>query len=104
MEHIIFHHDGKEYVVYDALTENEVKTIMAMEHERNRKLDALNKKSMKKFFEDTDRLVMTILKKCFHLTDKQIADLDQIERRSLAHAFIKFNATANNIAGAHNYW
>jgi hypothetical protein len=102
VEHIIFHHGGNEYIVYDALTENEIRTITAMEEERNRKLDALNKKSMKKYFDDTDKMVMAILRKCFHLTDKQISDLDQIERRSLAHAFIRFIAAANNIAGPNN--
>ena len=100
VEHIIFHHNGKEYIVYNALTTNEIRTITAMEEERNRKLDALNKKSMKKYFEDTDEMVMTILRKCFHLTDEQISSLDQVERRSLAHAFISFIATANSLAGA----
>ena len=100
VEHIIFHHNGKEYTVFNALTTNEIRTITVMEEERNRKLDALNKKSMKKYFEDTDKMVMTILRKCFHLTDEQISSLDQVERRNLAHAFISFIATANNFSGS----
>jgi len=99
VEHIIFHHNGKEYTVYSALTANEIQTITTMQEERNRKLDALNKKSMKKYFEDTDKMVMTILKKCFHLTDDQISSLDEVERRNLAYAFIRFIAAANNLTG-----
>jgi hypothetical protein len=101
VEHVIFHHNGKEYAVYNALTIDEIGTITAMEAERSKKLDALNKKSMKRYFEDTDKMVMTILRKCFHLTDEQISSLDEVERRGLAHAFINFIAAANNLAGLH---
>lgn len=100
MKHIIFHHDGKEYTVYDALTTDEIKTIMTMEEERNKKLDALNKKSMNKYFEDTDKMVMTILKRCFGLTDNQISEIEEVERRNLAHSFIRFIAVANNLSGS----
>ncbi|HKZ61427.1 MAG TPA: hypothetical protein VJZ68_03285 [Nitrososphaera sp.] len=96
MEHITFHHNGREYVVYDALTADEIRVIMTMGEERDRKLNALNHKSTKKYFEDTDRLVATILGKCFRMTDEQIAKIEQLERRNLAHAFIRFLAVANN--------
>ena len=99
MERIIFHHNGNEYTVYNALTANEIQTLASMQEERNRKLDALNAKSMKKYFEDTDKMVMTILKKCLHLTDEHISRLDEVERRNLAHAFIRFIAAANKLAG-----
>ena len=98
MEHIIFHHNGREYTVYDALTNDELKTITRMNEERNKKLDALNAKSTKKYFEDTDRMVSTILRRCFHMTDVQIADMEQLERRNLAHAFIGFLAAANRLS------
>lgn len=97
MEHIIFHHAGREYVVYDALTNDELKTIMRMNEERSKKLDALNAKSTRKYFEDTDKMVSTILRRCFHLSDGQIAELEEPERRSLAHAFIRFLAAANKL-------
>jgi hypothetical protein len=96
MEHLIFHHGGKEYTVYDALTPDEIRTILTMSDERNKKLDALNARSMKKYFEDTDKMVAIILRRCFHMTDNQIAGMEQTECRSLAHAFIRFIATANN--------
>ena len=70
---------------------------MRMNDERSRKLDALNAKSMRRYFEDTDKLVSTILRRCFRLTDGQIAALDEPERRNLAHAFIKFLVTANKL-------
>ena len=97
MEHIVFHHNGQEYTIYDALTNDELRTIMRMNDERSRKLDALNAKSMRRYFEDTDKLVSTILRRCFRLTDGQIAALDEPERRNLAHAFIKFLVTANKL-------
>jgi hypothetical protein len=98
VEHLIFHHNGREYTVYDALTADKVAAIMSMNEERFRKLDGLNSKSTKKYFQDTDRMVITILRKCFHMTDKQIADMGQIEARSLTNAFIKFAAAANNVS------
>jgi len=100
VEHIVFHHHGKEYKVYDALTTDEIRTIMTMEEERNRKLDALNEKSMKKYFEDTDKMVMTILKRCFGMTDNQISEIEGTERRNLAHSFIRFIAVANNLSSS----
>jgi hypothetical protein len=98
MEHLLFHHNGRGYTVYDALTTDEIRTITIMGEERNRKLDALNAKSMKKYFEDTDKMVTTILRRCFRMTDNQIADLEEVERRNLAHAFIRFIAVANNFS------
>jgi hypothetical protein len=98
LEHIIFHHNGKEYTVYSALTANEVRAIAAMEKERNKKMDALNKKSVKKYFEDTDKMVTIVLRKCFRLTDDQISRIDEVERRNLAHSFINFIATANSLS------
>jgi hypothetical protein len=97
VEHLTFHHNGREYTVYDALKIEELRTIIRMNEERNRKLDSLNAKSTKRYFEDTDRLVSTILRRCFHLTDRQIVEMEQSERRSLAHAFIKFLAAANKL-------
>ncbi|HEX2615749.1 MAG TPA: hypothetical protein VHL10_09660 [Nitrososphaera sp.] len=98
MERLIFHHGGKEYTIYDALTPDEIQTIMIMSEERNKKLDALNARSMKKYFEDTDKMVAIILRRCFHMTDSQIAGMEQLECRNLAHAFIRFIATANGLA------
>ncbi|HXG06285.1 MAG TPA: hypothetical protein VNI77_03045 [Nitrososphaera sp.] len=98
MEHIIYHHQGKEYTVYETLTVEEIKTIMSMEKDRNRKLDALNKKSVKRYFEDTDRMVVTILRKCFHMTDDQIQEIDEMSRRKLVYSFIQFTITANNLS------
>ena len=86
--------------MYDALTTDEIKTIMTMQEERNRKLDALNKKSMKKYFEDTDKLVTSILRKCFHMADNQIMEIEEANRRKLAHSFIQFCIVANNLAGS----
>lgn len=97
MEHIFFHHLGKEYTIYETLTVDEIKAIMSMEKERHRKLDALNKKSVKRYFEDTDRMVIAILKKCFHMTDNQILEIDEINRRNLAYSFIRFTIAANNL-------
>ncbi|AIC16582.1 hypothetical protein [Nitrososphaera viennensis] len=97
MEHIIFHHNGKEYAVYDALTLDEIKTIMKMSDERDRKLNPLNSKSTRKYFEDTDKMAAALLRRCFHMTDSQISDIEQIERRSLASAFIRFLRSANGL-------
>jgi hypothetical protein len=97
VEHVVFHHNGKEYALHDALTVEEIKTIMAMQEERSRKLDALNKKSMKRYFEDTDKMVMAILRRCFKMTDDQISQIEEAERRSLAHSLIRFIAAANNL-------
>lgn len=99
MEHIIFHHDGREYTVYDALTNEEINTITRMNEDRNRKLDPLNAKSTKRYFDDTDRLVSTILRRCFRLTDVQIGNMEEPERRNLAHAFIRFLVSANRLSG-----
>lgn len=100
MEHVIFHHNGREYTVYDALAIDEIKTIMTMEEERNRKLDALNKKSVRRYFEDTDKMVIAILGRCFRMTDNQISQIEEVERRSLAHSFVRFIAVANNFPGS----
>jgi hypothetical protein len=100
VEHIVFHHNGKEYTVYTALTADEIKTIMVMEEERSRKLDALNKKSVKRYFEDTDKMVTIILRRCFRMTDDQILGIEEVERRNLAHSFIHFIAVANNFSGS----
>jgi hypothetical protein len=100
VEHIVFHHNGKEYTVYAALTADEIKTIMVMEEERSRKLDALNKKSVKRYFEDTDKMVTIILRRCFRMTDNQISGIEEAERRNLAHSFIHFIAVANNFSGS----
>ncbi|MGH9991408.1 MAG: hypothetical protein ACREBU_05590 [Nitrososphaera sp.] len=99
MEHLIFHHNGREYVVYDALTSEEIKAILKMGRERDRKLNPLNPKSMRKYFDDTDKMVAAILRRCFRMTDSQIKDLEQLERRSLASAFIRFLESANNLSG-----
>ena len=96
----MFHHNGKEYTVYDVLTMDEIKTIMSMEEERNKKLDSLNSKSMKKYFEDTDKMVLTILIRCFRMSDYQISEIEEVERRNLAHSFIRFVAVANNFSGS----
>lgn len=97
MERLIFHHGGKEYTIYDALTPDEIRTILIMSEERNKKLDALNARSMKRYFEDTDKMVAIILRRCFHMTDDQVAAIEPTECRSLAHAFIRFIAKANGI-------
>jgi hypothetical protein len=97
VEHVIFHHNGREYTVYDALTNDELRTIMKMNEERSRKLDALNAKSTRKYFEDTDKMVSTILRRCFRMSDGQIAEMEEPERRNLAHAFIRFLAVANKL-------
>lgn len=98
VDHLFFHHQGKEYIIYETLTVEEIKTIMSMEKERNRKLDALNKKSVKRYFEDTDKMAVTILRKCFHLTDNQIRKIEESNRRNLAHSFIQFTIAANNLS------
>lgn len=100
MEHIIFHHQGKEYTIYETLTVEEIRTIISMERERNKKLDALNKKSVKKYFEDTDKMVATILRKCFRMTDDQIQEIDEVSRRNLAYSFIQFIIAANNLSSS----
>jgi hypothetical protein len=97
LEYIIFHHNGKEYIVYDILTLEEINAIMKMDKERDRKLNPLNAKSTRKYFEDTDKMVAATLRKCFKMTDKQIADIGEIERRRLASSFIRFLRTANSL-------
>jgi hypothetical protein len=96
VKHITFHH-GREYIVYDSLTPEAIKAIQRMGAERHRKLNALSAKSTKKYFEDTDRMVETILRRCFRMTDWQIEQMDQHDRRILAHAFVKFLAATNNL-------
>jgi hypothetical protein len=97
MEHIIFHHNGKEYAIYDALTLDEIRTIMKMSDERDRKLNPFNPKSTRRYFEDTDKMAAAILRRCFRMTDTQILSIDEIERRSLASAFIRFLKSANGL-------
>lgn len=95
MMHIIFHHNGREYSIHDALTLDEIKTMMKMSDERDKKLRPLDTKSVNKYFEDTDKMVAALLRRCFRMTDEQISKMEQIERRNLASAFIKFLKTAN---------
>ncbi|WP_415280975.1 hypothetical protein [Candidatus Nitrososphaera sp. FF02] len=95
MEQIIFHHNGKEYSVHDTLALDEIKTMIKMSDERDKKLRPLDAKSVNKYFNDTDKMVAALLRRCFHMTDSQIARMEQIERRNLASAFIKFLKTAN---------
>jgi hypothetical protein len=95
MEHVLFHHNGREYSVYDALTLDELKTIIKMSDERDKNLRPLHPKSVNKYFEDTDKMVATLLRRCFHLTDDQISKMEQMERRNLASAFIRFLKSAN---------
>ena len=97
MEHLIFHHNGKEFIVYDILTADEINTIMRMDQERDRKLNPLNAKSTRKYFEDTDKMVAAILRRCFKMTDRQIADIEQIERRNLSSSFLRFLISANSL-------
>jgi hypothetical protein len=97
MEHLIFHHNGREYTIYDTLTVDEIRAIMKMGKERDRKLNPLNAKSTRKYFEDTDKMVAATLRRCFKMTDRQIADIDEVERRSLASSFIRFLSCANNL-------
>jgi hypothetical protein len=97
MEHLIFHHNGREYTVYDALTADEIRTIAVMGEERDRRLNPLNPKSTRKYFEDTDKMVAAILRRCFHMTDSQISNIEEAERRSLASGFIRFLRSANNL-------
>ncbi|MGI0018908.1 MAG: hypothetical protein ACREAY_00390 [Nitrososphaera sp.] len=97
MEHLIFHHNGREYTVYDALTADEIKAIAIMGEERDRRLNPLNPKSTRKYFEDTDKMAAAILRRCFHMTDSQISNIEETERRSLASGFIRFLRSANNL-------
>ena len=97
MDNLIFHHNGREYTVYDILTVDEINAITKMDYERDRKLNPLNAKSTSKYFEDTDKMVAATLRKCFKMTDRQIADIDEVERRSLASSFIIFLRQANNL-------
>ena len=95
MEQIIFHHNGREYPVHDALALDEIKTIMKMSDERDKKLRPLDAKSVNTYFNDTDKMVAALLRRCFHMTDDQVARMEQTERRNLASAFIRFLKTAN---------
>ena len=70
---------------------------MAMNQERDRKLNPFNAKSTRKYFDDTDKMIAAILRKCFKMTDKQIADIETTERRYLASSFINFLKKANSI-------
>lgn len=92
---IVFHHNGREYAVHDALTLEEIKTMMKMSDERDKKLRPLDSRSASKYFEDTDKMVAALLRRCFRMTDDQISNMEQIERRNLASAFIRFLKTAN---------
>lgn len=96
LEHLIFHFNGKEYIVFDALTFDEIGAITKMTVERNKKLKPLDAKSTRRYFEDTDKMIAALLRRCFHMTDKQIEDMGQMERRSLGSAFITFLATATD--------
>lgn len=97
MEHLIFHHNGREYTIYNALRADEITAILAMGEERDRRLNSLNHKSTRKYFEDTDKMVAAILRKCFQMTDRQISSLEESDRRSLVSAFIKFLRMANSL-------
>ena len=97
LEHLIFHHNGKEYIVYDVLTADEINAMMRMDQERDRKLNPLNAKSTRRYLEDTDKMVAATLRKCFKMTDKHIADIEQIERRNLASSFFRFLRSANSL-------
>lgn len=90
-----FHHNGREYSVYDALTLDEIKATMKMSDERDKNLRPLNPKSVNKYFEDTDKMAAALLRRCFRMTDGQISSMEQIKRRNLASAFIRFLKTAN---------
>jgi hypothetical protein len=96
VQHIFFHYGGKEYIIHETLKVDEIKTIVSMEKERNRKLDPLDKKSVKRCFEDTDKMVASILRKPFHMTDDQIMEIDEVNRRNLAYSFIQFTMAAND--------
>ncbi len=95
LEHLIFHHDGKEYIVYDVLRADEITAMIRMDQERDRKLNPLNAKSARKYLEDTDKMVAATLRRCFRMTDRQIADIEQTERRNLASSFFRFLKSAN---------
>lgn len=97
LKHLTFHFGGKEYIIFDSLTYDEIRTITKMARDREKNLNPLNAKSTKRYFEDTDRMMATLLRRCFHLTDNQIAEMDQMELRSLGSAFIRFLVVANNL-------
>lgn len=93
----IFHFDGKEYTVFDSLTVGEISIIIRMTKEREKNLNPFNARSVRGYFEDTDNLVAEILRRCFRMTDSQIAAIDQMERRRLGYALIGFLVAANNL-------
>jgi hypothetical protein len=95
LEHLIFHHNGKEYTIYDVLTLDEINAITAMNQERDKKLNPFNAKSTRKYFEDTDKMIAALLRRCFKMTDEQIAEIETTERRNLASSFINFLRKAN---------
>ena len=97
VEHLIFHFDGKEYTIFDALTPEEVGAIIMMAKERDKKLRPLDAKSTRRYFEDTDRMIATILRRCFHITDEKTTGMDEMQRRHLVIAFIIFMASANDM-------
>jgi hypothetical protein len=97
LEHLIFHHNGKEYKIYDVLTIDEINAIIEMNQERDRKLNPFNAKSTRKYFDDTDKMLAAVLRKCLKMTDKQIADIETTERRYLASSFINFLKKANGL-------
>ena len=91
----IFHFNGREYKIYNALELEEIKALLEMANKRDKKLNPFNAKSTIKYFEDTDRMLAALLRRCFGMTDKQIAEMDEVERRSLGSAFIRLLASAN---------
>ncbi len=97
MDRLIFHHNGREYIVYDVLSVDEIRAVLLMGKDRDKKLNPLNKKSAEKYFQDTDKMAAAILRRCFHMTDSQIGGTEEAERRGLASAFIRFPQSANNL-------
>jgi hypothetical protein len=91
---LVFHFSGREYTIYNTLTFDEIGAFLEMANGRDRKLNPLDARSTKRYFEDTDKMVAAILRRCFRMTDGQIAEMDQSERRGLGSAFIKFLAAA----------
>lgn len=97
VEHLIFHFDGKEYTVFEILRADEVGAVLRMAEERDRRLRPLDSRSARKYFEDRDAMIATILRRCFRMTDAQISAMDQMQRRRLGVAFILFLASANDL-------
>src|SRR5437867_6434980 len=97
LEHLTFHHNGREYTIYDVLTLDEINAIIAMNQERDRKFNPFNAKSTRKYFDDTDKMIAAVLRRCFKMTDEQIANIETTERRYLASSFINFLKKANSL-------